>query len=592
MRPHLLVQSVLGQPQPAFEPVPLPPLDPAILLVLVALLDSASFGTVQELLVEAHTAGSPPTVLGQPQRTVTHTCSAASRMLITVTVLPFGRVVSPEVEGSDLVEDLRGQIEELATPLLEARGMLPQQTAATEPPRLICYSAAPEYQQLFFEQTLLQDGNTLATYGLQKESELKVLLRPQQITLRLDVGGACCAVSLDTLCAVKGSRLAAMFEPLLQGSLPVHATEGNGLTTTQAPRRRTYDQGNPLPRGVDGAFFIDRDPVTWQWTLSYLRARSPIYVNGRRVALLQAKPEPEPELEPQQEPELLTYEAEYVVLMKAQARAGFEMDSEKTEVIAKGTTIKASERRTNIKGVVRVRCDQGWVSEHTTAGKKCLQLIAEIGAVGFDDVTAEGAQQRSFLLPESTQALRQLVVEANWYGLDELSTIATNELVMLRGRATEIAELRAANVKMVDAQRALQEQVAELAQAHAATLQAYTKLQADVVALQYNIPKNLEDVPTTDRAAPSPPMPNRAVPARRAASPDRARGPEPIAREGNLNLTRAQLQAAIDVFEANHGLLEGRADFKKLVPGTHIVNQRCELLPGVLERYQNLHGYE
>jgi hypothetical protein len=78
---------------------------------------------------------------------------------------------------------------------------------------------------------------------------------------------------------------------------------------------------------------------------------------------------------------------------------------------------------------------------------------------------------------------------------------------------------------------------------------------------------------------------NQAVPPRRAAAPDRAPRPEPIPRVGNLNLTRAELQTAIDVFEANHGKVEGLFP-RECVPGTHIVDQKCELMPGVLEAWR------
>jgi hypothetical protein len=51
-------------------------------------------------------------------------------------------------------------------------------------------------------------------------------------------------------------------------------------------------------------------------------------------------------------------------------------------------------------------------------------------------------------------------------------------------------------------------------------------------------------------------------------------------------LTKEQVYEAIAVYEANHGILEGRGGFKDCVAGTHIVNQMCELVEGVLEQYQ------
>ena len=75
-------------------------------------------------------------------------------------------------------------------------------------------------------------------------------------------------------------------------------------------------------------------------------------------------------------------EAQYKVVKKSQARAGFEMDSEKAAVIAVGTVVDALERKLNDKGIVRVRFDQGWISEKTGVGVPCLELISETKPVG------------------------------------------------------------------------------------------------------------------------------------------------------------------------------------------------------------------
>ena len=57
-----------------------------------------------------------------------------------------------------------------------------------------------------------------------------------------------------------------------------------------------------------------------------------------------------------------------------------------------------------------------------------------------------------------------------------------------------------------------------------------------------------------------------------------------------VHLTNAQVQEAVAVFEANHGLSEGRMDFKPIdgVPGCQIVQLKCVLMPGVMERYNFL----
>ena len=54
------------------------------------------------------------------------------------------------------------------------------------------------------------------------------------------------------------------------------------------------------------------------------------------------------------------------------------------------------------------------------------------------------------------------------------------------------------------------------------------------------------------------------------------------------SLASAEVYRAVQVYEANFGLLEGRAGFQACVPGTRVANQRCELLGGVLERHRAL----
>ena len=111
---------------------------------------------------------------------------------IFVALLASGRKVTPDVETTDRVEALRRKIHALVED----------------------GSAAPELQLLMFGERVLEDGHTLAEYEIQKESELTVALRPRQVPIRLDVGGSCFSATLETLQAVEGSRLAAMFEPL------------------------------------------------------------------------------------------------------------------------------------------------------------------------------------------------------------------------------------------------------------------------------------------------------------------------------------------------------------------------------------------
>ena len=87
-------------------------------------------------------------------------------MQIFITLLPSGRTITAEVEGTDTVETLRCQIHELASPLLD------EPTAES--------STAPEQQLLMFNESVLQDGHVLSDYGVLNESELRVSLRPEQ----------------------------------------------------------------------------------------------------------------------------------------------------------------------------------------------------------------------------------------------------------------------------------------------------------------------------------------------------------------------------------------------------------------------------
>lgn len=194
-------------------------------------------------------------------------------MLVIVTLVPSGRKVSPEVEGSDLVEALRTQIDVLATPIV-GKG-----------------TAAPGLQLVKFGEVVLEDGHTLAEYAIAKEAELMCVLRMKQIPIRLDVGGWCCSATLDTLQAVSGSLLHAMFEPMRQGEAPVEVrAAAAGAPSEGVP----YEEAEPLAQAADGAFLIDRDGLSFRYVLNYLRARRPVYKNG---LVVQREPEPEPEAE-------------------------------------------------------------------------------------------------------------------------------------------------------------------------------------------------------------------------------------------------------------------------------------------------------
>jgi hypothetical protein len=219
-------------------------------------------------------------------------------MLIIVTLLPSGRQVSPEVEGRDLVEALRQQINELATPLVGA-GV-----------------AAPHLQIICFGKQELKDGHVLADYGIQKESELRCVLRKEQHPILLDVGGTCCSATLDTLQAVRGSLLDAMFEPMRQGAdEPVAVRIAASVPPSEAGA--FYEEAGPLARAANGSFLIDRDGPSFQYVLRYL--------NG----LVEPAPEPAavPEPEPAPEPDVELLDA----LARWMPRLGRDTSSESLE---------------------------------------------------------------------------------------------------------------------------------------------------------------------------------------------------------------------------------------------------------------------
>ena len=54
--------------------------------------------------------------------------------------------------------------------------------------------------------------------------------------------------------------------------------------------------------------------------------------------------------------------------------------------------------------------------------------------------------------------------------------------------------------------------------------------------------------------------------------------------------TDDEVLEAVEVYEANYGITEGRDGWVELVPGTTAVNLHCELVEGVREQYESLAG--
>jgi large subunit ribosomal protein L40e len=89
--------------------------------------------------------------------------------------LPNSGTLSIDVKSTDSVEELR------ATVYAKYAG------------------AHPDLQTLAFQGRVLEDGKTLADYGLALESELQLGVRPASQTIELCVGGRDYITTLDTL---------------------------------------------------------------------------------------------------------------------------------------------------------------------------------------------------------------------------------------------------------------------------------------------------------------------------------------------------------------------------------------------------------
>eukprot|EP01045_Picozoa_sp_COSAG04_P004896 COSAG04_NODE_219_length_19842_cov_1164.283695_16_plen_223_part_00 len=147
-----------------------------------------------------------------------HTAQNHLQMQIFIALLPGGRKITAEVEGTDSVEALRRQIQALASPLLgDAAG-----------------SAAPGQQLLMFNEAVLEDGKTIADYGILKESELRVSLRPVQLPIGLDVGGNCFSATLDSGSGSAPSRGA--------GGRAARVRGGGAAAAPRRGRRRVADR--------------------------------------------------------------------------------------------------------------------------------------------------------------------------------------------------------------------------------------------------------------------------------------------------------------------------------------------------------------
>eukprot|EP01046_Picozoa_sp_COSAG06_P018078 COSAG06_NODE_1246_length_10113_cov_21.479629_11_plen_703_part_00 len=319
-------------------------------------------------------------------------------MQIVVSILTGparGRQVSPDVEGEHLVEALRLKIQTLVAERLDEDGS----------------SAAPELQRLMFGETVLEDGNTLAQYEIRKEAELTLHLRMRLKPIRFDAGCSCFSADLDTLEAVQGSRLAAMFAPVRQGGVAIEvraAPAAAGGTSSDesssdessssedcTPEGVPYEEAKPLQKAADGAYLLERGGLTFPYMVRYLESRRPVYRNGC------AEP-PAPEVE------ILLPDAVMERQLLAEDAAHYGL----TEVVAACHAAAGSELLAELERRGYAPADQMKLVEDGLTSVEELDVLQDVDLryAGID--TAKAAMRvaaREAVAEEDTVALRQFL---------------------------------------------------------------------------------------------------------------------------------------------------------------------------------------
>jgi len=164
-------------------------------------------------------------------------------MQIFVTI-PNGRQLDFDVQGVDSLESLRKAIHDKFHP------------------------AHPHLCSLAMDGKILAEG-TLADNGVMLEATIICAIQAEELLVILNVGGKRHFTILRTLLNRPGSRIHSMFEDMAQGGMPCFPSPatGRGGVSEGVP----HAAAGPLPQERDGAFFIDRNGVAFEYVINYLR---------------------------------------------------------------------------------------------------------------------------------------------------------------------------------------------------------------------------------------------------------------------------------------------------------------------------------
>ena len=191
--------------------------------------------------------------------------------------LVSGQILTIDVESNDTVE------------------MVCDKIAAKYP------QAHPDLQTLALNGRALPrgDGRTMADYGVQIETTFTLGVRAEEVEIVLNVGGKRHSTLLSTLLASPGSRIHAMFAPMLHGGPAsfAHSFAGRGEAANGGRDPALPAEGvphhepaaGPLPRSKDGEYVLDRNGTSFGYILDFLRSGEAVLPRDAEHRALLAK---------------------------------------------------------------------------------------------------------------------------------------------------------------------------------------------------------------------------------------------------------------------------------------------------------------